>query len=113
MTNMLWAAAVGQTIFIVIWSTRPWWRLWIGRALMAKSAALVLVLWFWVVGFYAPEYTYRDEVRSALIFAVTVGIWLQVVVVVVEFYGEHLSRAFGWVKERLSGTGRNDGTPNP
>lgn len=78
MKTLMWSAAIGQTIFVVTWATMPWWRTWVGGALMTKSASLCAVLWFWVIGFYAPEYPHRDAVRQALVGAVAVGIWLQV-----------------------------------
>ena len=75
---LLWLAAIGQTIFVILWASMPWWREWVGRALMTKSAALCAVLWFMVAGFYLGDYPFRDELRLALILAVTCGIWLQV-----------------------------------
>lgn len=41
---VMWAAAVGQVAFVGLWATQRWWSSTIGRALMAKSAALAVVL---------------------------------------------------------------------
>lgn len=83
---LMWSAAIGQTAFVVLWATKPWYRTLIGRALMTKGMALCAVLWFWIVGFYFPDHPYRAELRDALLAAMTVGIWVQVVAFVVEFY---------------------------
>lgn len=83
---LMWTAAFGQTVFVVLWATRPWYRTLIGRALMTKGLALTLVLWFWIVGYYFPDHPYRGEIRDVLLAAVAVGIWAQVVAFVAEFY---------------------------
>ena len=83
---LMWPAAFGQTVFVILWATRPWYRTLIGRALMTKGLALTLVLWFWIVGFYFPDHPHRDELRDGLLAAMAVGIWAQVVAFVVEFY---------------------------
>lgn len=41
---LLWVAAVGQALFVVLWLTQRWWATRVGRALMAKSAALAVIL---------------------------------------------------------------------
>lgn len=41
---MLWVAAVGQALFVLLWATQRWWATRVGRALMAKSAALAVIL---------------------------------------------------------------------
>lgn len=88
MTQMIltWTAAIGQTAFVILWATKPWWRTLIGRALMTKGLALALVLWFWIVGYYFPGHPYRDEIRDGLLAAVAVGIWAQVLAFIVEFH---------------------------
>lgn len=51
-------ATFAQTLFILIYATRPWWRVRVGRALMLKSASLCVVLWLTLVGTFL---TYRDQ----------------------------------------------------
>lgn len=41
---VLWVAAVGQILFVLLWATQLWWASNIGRALMAKSAFLAILL---------------------------------------------------------------------
>lgn len=41
---VLWVAVLGQTAFVVLWFTQRWWTTGVGRALMAKSAALAILL---------------------------------------------------------------------
>lgn len=86
LTFLMWSAAIGQTLFVVLWATKPWYKTLIGRALMTKALALALVLWFWTVGLYYPVHAYRAELRDVLLAAVAVGIWAQVLAFVVEFH---------------------------
>src|SRR5690606_40447938 len=74
------AAAVGQVTFVTMWARMPWQREWIGRALMAKSAALAAYLVFVLAVLVVPEqYAAVVEAVSILLFlAILVGIWLQV-----------------------------------
>jgi hypothetical protein len=41
---VLWAAVVGQVLFVLLWATQRWWASTVGQALMAKSASLALIL---------------------------------------------------------------------
>lgn len=93
MLMLIWGAAIGQTLFVAMWLSMPFWRSWIGGALMTKSAALMAVLWFWLIGFYSPEYPYRDVVREVLIGLVTVGIWWQVFALAAEIRESRRARS--------------------
>jgi putative copper export protein len=42
-------AAIAQTGFVVVYMLRPWWRHYVGRALLVKSASLLIVLWLTIV----------------------------------------------------------------
>lgn len=56
-------ATFAQTLFILVYGTRPWWRARVGRALFLKSASLCLVLWLTLIGaFYT--YAHQDEVGA-------------------------------------------------
>lgn len=87
MQLLMWSAAIGQTLFLALWATKPWWKTLIGRAVMTKGVALFLVLWFWIIGLYFPDHPYRTEIRDVLLFLVAFGIWAQVVAFVLEQRG--------------------------
>lgn len=72
-------ATIVQTLFVVIYGTRPWWRARVGRALMLKSTALCVVLWLSLVNSF---YIYENEepIGAAAILAVAVAIVYQFVV---------------------------------
>lgn len=70
------SSTIGQTLFVAMWAPLGWWREWIGRALMSKSAALMVYLWAAVLSLAlpVPEWTWL-----ALFTLIDVGIWYQVV----------------------------------
>lgn len=87
------AAAVGQTIFLGLWLTLPWWRAWVGRALMVKSSALWVLLVgalvnYWIDKIHGP---YPGETAVVLLthVAVLIGVWSQVF-------------ALGWERNRAA-----------
>lgn len=41
---VLWVAATGQCLFVVLWVSQRWWVTRVGRALMAKAVALAVIL---------------------------------------------------------------------
>jgi hypothetical protein len=49
---MLWVSTVAQTLFVVLWLTQRWWTTRVGRALMAKSAALAVIFMASVWAYY-------------------------------------------------------------
>lgn len=69
-------AAVGQTAFVLVYATRPWWLVQIGRALMSKSATLCWILVLSVVNAFWT-YPYQRQVAALSICAVAVAIWYQ------------------------------------
>lgn len=73
---------VGQTTFVAIWATLPWWRLWVGRALMLKSFALDLLIAaavanYWLVTELGP-YPGMDIITMTTHILILLGIWSQV-----------------------------------
>lgn len=72
----LWVAALGQTGFVLLYATRPWWRHFVGRALFFKSATLAAVLWLTIVNHYLV-YRYQLQVSVMLTWAVAVAICYQ------------------------------------
>lgn len=72
----LWAAAVVQTGFVIVYGLGPWRRHFVGRALFAKSASLAVLLWLSVINYYL---TYRFQLQVTVIAtcAVTASIVFQ------------------------------------
>lgn len=67
---------VGQTVFIAMYATVPWWRNYIGQALFLKSLS------FWLLTLAASfgvafNYKYEDEVLIALYWVVAATAWYQ------------------------------------
>lgn len=98
---MLWVAAVGQVLFVVLWATQRWWVTRVGRALMVKSAALAVILsaslWTWYRG---PLPT---TVGRVMFGAVVVGIVGQLLAVSLEIWQ-------AW-RQRRPVSGTNDNYP--
>jgi hypothetical protein len=63
------SAAVGQTSFILLYLTFPWWQNFLGRSLFFK-AVVVGRIWDW---------RYEDATFVALYFTLSVGVWVQLV----------------------------------
>jgi hypothetical protein len=72
-------AAIGQTLFVVVYLTRRWWTVRVGRALMVKSASLAIVLLLTALAalFPVPEWS-----RTLALVLVTLGIWYQTYVLI-------------------------------
>jgi hypothetical protein len=96
-------SAVAQTVFVVLWLTLPWWREWVGRALMIKSVALALFLDFSLINHYAGDYAWRPYITAALFALVTAGIVSQVIALPYEMWSASRDR------RRVYSTGRHDG----
>ena len=74
---------VGQILFVAVWAALPWWKEWIGRALMLKSIALLLLIGaavvnYWIIETWGP-YPGADWVILTTHILVFIGIWSQVV----------------------------------
>lgn len=81
---LLHIAAAGQTLFMLMWMTLPWWRAWVGRALMVKSVAMGLFLVSAVVHHHVDTYAWEPVVVLLLFAGVTLGIWSQVLAIGLE-----------------------------
>jgi hypothetical protein len=75
----LLVGAVAQTTFILIYGTRKWYLVRVGRAIFFKSAALALVLDLSVVNTFVPPYGHQEQVSAVSIVAITVTILYQLV----------------------------------
>lgn len=78
------ACLLGQTVFLIMWAVLPWWKEWVGRALMIKSAALWilfsvnLALFWWSIIFdHFADHELAISFSTHVL--VLVGIWSQVV----------------------------------
>lgn len=41
---LVYGSAFFQSVFVLMWLILPWWRSWVGRALMLKSVAFMIAL---------------------------------------------------------------------
>jgi hypothetical protein len=73
------AMAIGQTAFVLLYGTAPWWRDAVGRALFVKSAALMTLVDAAVVALFFPPPVW---VAVAIYWLVAVGIWWQLATLV-------------------------------
>jgi hypothetical protein len=76
---LLTVATLTQTIFILTYGSRPWWRSRVGRALMLKSSTLSVLLWLSLVNTFFI-YPGEEPVAFAALLAVTLAIIYQLVV---------------------------------
>lgn len=57
--------------------TAPWWRSWIGRALMTKAIGVFVLISFSVLyQMFGPNYWGRDYVRNIGMAVALMGFWL-------------------------------------
>lgn len=57
--------------------TAPWWRSWIGRALMVEAIGVFTLLTFSALfQWFGPHYPGRDFVRISGMATATLGFWL-------------------------------------
>jgi hypothetical protein len=70
------AAAVGQTMFVLLYLTFPWWRNFLGRALFGKALAFALLVDLAVVG-RMIDWPKEDVYFVVLYWVLAAGIWAQ------------------------------------
>lgn len=73
----LLVGAVAQTLFVLIYGTRTWYRVRVGRAIFLKSTALAVVLDLSVVNTLVAPYRYQEEVGAVAIVVITLTILYQ------------------------------------
>lgn len=79
--KLVWASAVGQLIFLIMWAVLPWWKEWVGRALMLKSFAFGAVLWLQLMFKYKLNdmaIETKTKIALAAFALITLGVWSQV-----------------------------------
>lgn len=99
-------SAVGQTMFISLWITLPWWREVIGVAMFAKSLTLMLLLDTAVLFIYLPQLA-TEKVGYILETALWIVIWGQVGALIWE------RRRHRNDERRLHNLGVRQGVPPP
>lgn len=68
--------AVGQTMFVLIYATFPWYKTFLGRALFYKGLMLAtLTDLFLVARFF--QFSHMDKVFIAVYILLGVGVWWQ------------------------------------
>lgn len=75
-TLALGSAAVGQTAFVLLYSTFPWWRSFLGRALFYKACTLCVILDVFIVA-RLLDFGRLDVVFIIMYVALSLGIWFQ------------------------------------
>lgn len=92
--RLVYAAAVGQTLFVILWGTLPWYRTRVGRALMVKSVSLMVYLdWaVLVINGWVPI-AHRENIAVVLFGLITVGIWTQLTALTFEIWRGRRSRS--------------------
>lgn len=75
-TVALLSAAVGQTLFVALYATFPWWEKFLGRALFFKALALGALADVAVAG-RIWDWPYEDQTFTVLYWTLSLGIWAQ------------------------------------
>lgn len=69
-------AATGQTAFVLLYTTYPWWQRFLGRALFFKAMAFALLVDIAVAG-RIWDWKYEDATFVILYWLLAFGIWVQ------------------------------------
>jgi hypothetical protein len=83
---LVWVGAVFQTGFVLTWATLPWYREWIGRALMIKSLSLAILFDSAIIQHYIGPYPAQQLVGVLLTILVVLAIVLQFAALVWEMW---------------------------
>lgn len=75
-TFNLGAVAVGQTAFVLLYCTFPWWKRPLGRALFFKAVALAVVVDAFMIYRIAP-FPHADVFFVGLYGVLALGVWAQ------------------------------------
>ncbi len=70
-------AIVLQWPFVILFATGPWWRDFVGQAIMAKSAVIAVVLTSTMIHAVVPTYRGEQAVRITLMWLITITIGYQ------------------------------------
>lgn len=75
-TAMLLGVAVGQTLFVILYATFPWYKTFLGRALFVKALTLAAITDVFIAS-RIWEFGSADEVFIILYFLLGFGVWFQ------------------------------------
>lgn len=84
--RLVHVSAVGQTLFVLLWWSLPWYRTVVGRALMVKSFTLMLYLDWAVAVYHFGPFDHQEAIGVALFGLIAFGIWSQVVAIAREMW---------------------------
>lgn len=75
-TLLLGAVAIGQTLFVSLYATFPWWRSFLGKALFFKALALGILVDMYMIYRLFP-FPHADVVFVVLYAMLAAGVWFQ------------------------------------
>jgi len=75
-TTGLLTAATGQTAFVILYATFPWWKKFLGRALFFKAVALGTLADVAILG-RIFDWKYEDQTFVILYWLLALGVWAQ------------------------------------
>lgn len=75
-TAALGAIALGQTLFVLLYLTFPWWATFLGRALFGKAIALAVLIDLGILYRIHP-FPYADGIFTVLYIVLAIGVWWQ------------------------------------
>lgn len=73
---MLVLCALGQTLFVLLYLTFPWWRSFLGRALFYGTATFALLIDTAVLS-KMVDWPHKDLTRLGIFTLLAFGIWWQ------------------------------------
>lgn len=79
-------ASLGQTLFVVLYATFPWYRSFLGRALFIKGLTLTLLLDTALAG-VLWDWSHEDVWVVTLYGFMAFGIWAQLIAFLVHRFG--------------------------
>lgn len=90
----LWVATVGKIVFVVVYTTGPWWRHFVGRALFGESVTLAVTLAVTLVNAYVV-YPYQLQVGALLMWSIALAILYQLAALIRQRRLDHDQRDGG------------------
>jgi len=73
----LYGIAIGQTLFVLLYLTFPWYKSFLGRALFYKAFILAVLLDLALFARLNPTMFDWDAIFTVLYFLLGIGIWYQ------------------------------------
>lgn len=76
-TAYQWALIIGataQTLFVIVYGTRKWWKHYVGKALFFKALTLCVALWVSFTNIVLDPYKYQIPIAVGAIWLVTLAI---------------------------------------